>query len=902
MLSQPNNSQKKPFSLRWKLVIPLILLGLIAIIAFTLVITHTLLQELAAQKLNSSEQLAHSIDHIANLIADTEELQTIITAISHNEEMRVVLVVEKKSAKIIATNQEIWLGKTIAYLELLKLSHPLKSPPSAWITQFEQLSDYCNTSKTLTNNTVSQINRFNNAVIHCGEKNIVFMLTDTSAIYQLVYITGWWTLLWSFILIGTIIGLVYLLFDHVVLHPIRLIEQAIMQRSKGNKSVYVPLVNNDEIGIMANALNTMLIALDLSQAETKKLALVAKCTDNIVIISDNLGRVEWVNDGFTRITGYTLEEVRGIKPGDVLQGHGTDQKTVETIRRSLQRGYGFQVEILNYKKDGTEFWVAMEIQPIRDDDGHITQFIAIERDITERKQVETVLRQAEERFRTLIEASDDWTWEIDEYFVYTYASPKVSYILGYSQNEVIGKTPCDFMLPVEAERVRAILIEIAKNYKPFEYLEHHVKHKNGHLIVCETTGIPIFDKNGIFKGYRGIDRDITMRHKTYELSLANAELARTSRLKDEFLANMSHELRTPLNAILSLSEGLQEQVYGHLNDKQLKFLRSIETSGRHLLSLINDILDLSKIEAGKLELDIGPVDLNDICQASLEFVKYIAHKKHIKIHSHYDSLANIIKADERRLKQILVNLLSNAVKFTEENGEIGLETNVDKIKKIVEITIWDTGIGIAEEDKGILFKPFVQIDSSLARRHGGTGLGLALVRRLTEKHDGTVTVESKIGKGSCFTIALPWSESLAQKISTETPQDKQIITSPKCTDYSPLILLAEDNQDNINAVSSYLQFKGYRLMIAHNGLEAIEQACSTMPDVILMDIQMPVMNGLEAIKQIRTYPNLRYVPIIALTALAMPGDRERCITMGANRYMSKPVDLKQLIRTIEMIR
>jgi signal transduction histidine kinase len=247
--------------------------------------------------------------------------------------------------------------------------------------------------------------------------------------------------------------------------------------------------------------------------------------------------------------------------------------------------------------------------------------------------------------------------------------------------------------------------------------------------------------------------------RTAELSAANAELERAARLKDEFLANMSHELRTPLNTILGMAEILQENVYGELNEEQQQTVSYIEESGRHLLALITDILDLAKIEAGKAELLIAPVAIDDVCQASLLFIKQTSQKKQIKVSSAFDNHVNVIRADERRLKQILVNLLSNAVKFTPEGGRVGLEVAGDEAQGVVHFTVWDTGIGVAEAEMKRLFEPFVQIDSSLSRQHEGTGLGLSLVYRLTEMHGGSVAVESKVGEGSRFTVSLPWPEA-----------------------------------------------------------------------------------------------------------------------------------------------
>jgi PAS domain S-box-containing protein len=395
--------------------------------------------------------------------------------------------------------------------------------------------------------------------------------------------------------------------------------------------------------------------------------------------------------------------------------------------------------------------------------------------------------------------------------------------------------------------------------------------------------------------------------RTAELSKVNAELARTARLKDEFLANMSHELRTPLNGILGSSEILQTGAYGPVNEKQLKYLRNVEESGRHLLSLINDILDLSKSEVGRLELEIKPISVKSVCQASLRLTKQLAHKKRLKVFQTLDSTATRLPADERRLKQILVNLLSNAIKFTPEGGKIGLEVVGDEAQQVVHFAVWDTGIGIAQEDMQWLFQPFVQLDSSLARQQGGTGLGLSLVSRLVELHGGGISVESEVGQGSRFTVSLPCppaKEGVEEEEKAKSREREQAPVStptphPSPSMDAPLILLAEDNEDNINTFSDYLQLQGYRVIVARNGEEALERVKEEKPDVILMDVQMPGMDGLEATRRLRANSELANVPIIALTALAMPGDRERCLEAGANEYLSKPVSLKRLVEVIE---
>jgi signal transduction histidine kinase len=290
------------------------------------------------------------------------------------------------------------------------------------------------------------------------------------------------------------------------------------------------------------------------------------------------------------------------------------------------------------------------------------------------------------------------------------------------------------------------------------------------------------------RAQRGQDR-------TAELSLANAELARAARLKDEFLAAMSHELRTPLNAVLGMSEALQEEIYGPVTQGQFNALGRIQESGRHLLSLINDILDLSRIEAGKLDLQLGQVDLDMVCQASLHFIKKDAQEKKLVVSSTVESGLNLY-ADEQRLKQMLVNLLSNAVKFTNPGGQIGLEVTKNPERQTVELTVWDTGIGIAAENMDQLFKPFVQLDSRLSRHYEGTGLGLTLVYRMAEMHRGSISVESAIGQGSRFTISLP-AAMPAHLQNSHPHQPKPSMDTMNAPENTPLILLVEDNEANI---------------------------------------------------------------------------------------------------------
>ena len=438
--------------------------------------------------------------------------------------------------------------------------------------------------------------------------------------------------------------------------------------------------------------------------------------------------------------------------------------------------------------------------------------------------------------------------------------------------------------------------------------------KDGSILPTSLSATAIRDEAGNFLMSRSTLSNITERKKAEltlresrdELRYAYAALEKASRTKDEFLANMSHELRTPLNGILGISEILLSSIRGSLNDHQAKLVQVIDSSGHHLLGLINDILDLSKIEAGKLEIQPEKIIITDMCRASLAFVKEISLKKGVSLEFKPNLAVPTMMADPRRLKQILVNLLSNAVKFTSSGGRVTLEVVANLEKGLIEYSVIDSGIGISHEDLQKLFTPFVQVDSSLSRQFEGTGLGLALVKTLTELHGGSVVVDSTVGLGSRFTVSLPWQYTLAtQEVFYESPdmaltQAPENIHQPGLTHTSSAtILLAEDAETNIMVISGYLENFGYRVIVARNGQEAIERAEEHNPDIILMDIQMPVLNGLEAMQRLRRMAHFQITPIVALTALAMVGDRERCLAAGANEYLSKPVNLKNLAKVVK---
>lgn len=684
------------------------------------------------------------------------------------------------------------------------------------------------------------------------------------------------------------------------------------------------------------------------------------------------------------------------------------------------------------------------------DDIHFLQTIAhVLASAIERRRADETLQRNKDLLRQIMNTNPNIIFVKDRSARIILANQALANSYQVDPDYLIGKNQVDLhrqagMSEAELQQYLADDREVIDTERPKTVLEQYT-HRDGTIHWNYTRKFPL-DLGDGSPAVLVISEDFTERkraeekilqlnaelerrveERTADLSRANTELAKAIRAKDEFLASMSHELRTPLAAILGLSEILQEQTRGPLNEHQLKSLNTIEESGRHLLSLINDILDLSKIEAGRLELQAELISVEMICQASLQFIKETAAKKKILVTFSLSNKQAILQADIRRLKQILVNLLSNAVKFTPEGGQVGLEVIEEPDQEVIHFMVRDTGIGISHENLIRLFQPFVQLDSSLSREHEGTGLGLALVARLAELHRGSVSVKSELNQGSCFTVSLPYQvmpevsrgaepeaeksdppifsralviedsataaeqitrylhelniqvlvhscgegaidkvlanrpdviildilvpdlsgwEILAQLKAASYTKDIPVIVvsvvdeqqrglamgataylikpisrrqlhqalrqathqkgdvhkvppKPEPKPISPLILLVEDNETNIKFMVDYLADKTYRVIVARNGAEAIERAREVKPALILMDIQMPVMDGLEATRQIRVLPGFTQVPIIALTALAMPGDRELCLDAGMNDYLSKPVSLRKLLSLIE---
>lgn len=765
----------------------------------------------------------------------------------------------------------------------------------------------------------------------------------------------------------------------------------------------------------------------LIQAQLEEQAQLLNLAHDSILTLDATGVITFWNDGAEQMYGWTAEQALGQVSYQLL--HTQFPHPLGEIRAELITNRYWEGELLQQARNGTLIAVASRWVLQCDDAGNPLKVLEINNDITSARRV----KEVQSRLAAIIESSDDAIISTTLEGTIDSWNAGAEKLYGYSAAEIVGRSTM-LLLPGDRHHEEAAISHRLRQgiyVAPYETVHQH---KDGQSIDVSLSASPLKNADGAIVGVSKIARDITRRKQaeaqlqlsSERISLANAELARASRLKDEFLAGMSHELRTPLNAILGLSEALLELVFGDLTAEQREQLMTIQQSGEHLLELINDILDLSKIESGKMELEMRPVAVRNVCESSLNFIKQQARHKRIKVTSFIDDVLTEVELDERRIRQVLVNLLSNAVKFTPDGGQIELRVWVDSFRETLGFSITDTGIGISPDNINKLFQPFVQLDSTLSRRYAGTGLGLVLVRRIAELHGGGVTVESQEGKGSRFTVILPWnpltptiapvplhpakpqplklhqvliiedSQAAASQIArylvemganptvhsvgggamqiasqlqpdviildillpdrsgwdvlaqlktnpnTATipviiisvvdersraiaqgaaayllkpisrPQFQRVlhqVLTPLSTPSqpaslvladvqpatSPVILLAEDNEANLTTVNSYLQAHGFQVVLARNGLEAIQRATQHKPDVILMDIQMPEMDGLEATQQIHADPQLQSIPIIALTALAMPGDRDRCLNAGAIEYLTKPISLKQLL-------
>ena len=572
---------------------------------------------------------------------------------------------------------------------------------------------------------------------------------------------------------------------------------------------------------------------------------------------------------------------------------------LETIVGKARLVKADEREWMYRRKNGTHFPVKLSVTALREDGSNLTGFVAVGSDITQQTLATEALRQGEARFRTLSTASPVGIFQTDEHGSCTYTNERWQDIFGLSPMESLGNMWVSAIHPEDLDRVGRAWLGATSRKDEFGE-EFRICASGGAIRYVNSKARPIFSDADDFVGYVGIVEEITER-KRFETQLLQAkESAEAANVaKSEFVATMSHEIRTPMNGVIGFTDLL---LTTKLGEDQREFAKTIKTSGEALLMIINDILDFSKIEAGKLEIEHIPFSISEVGRSVVDLLSTRAEERSVEIRLMVDpTIPDFLLGDPGRVRQVLLNLGSNAIKFT-QNGQVDVDLKWRKAEggeESVTLSIKDTGIGISEEKLGTLFQKFVQADSSTTRKFGGTGLGLAISKRLVELMGGTIGASSKIGEGSTFWFGLPLPiASNEQLIDIEGSNGLQeAAPPPSAPNGQPQskgprtrsILLAEDTVVNQKLATRLLEKMGCTVELANNGLEAVSKAETSNYDIIFMDCHMPEMDGFEATAAIRKLPGDSKIPIIALTANAMQGDRERCLNAGMDDYISKPL-------------
>lgn len=639
--------------------------------------------------------------------------------------------------------------------------------------------------------------------------------------------------------------------------------------------------------------------------------LIETAFESIAIAVD--GIIVEAHEDFALANGYEHFELIGSHVTKFLIPEEYDA-AFEALRSNDERISEFSA----LKKDGSTFTVETHGRIIERDG--LPLRVTVIRDITERKRAEEELRESRRRYQTLIETTSDFLWETDSRGRYTYCSPQAERLWGIKSEEMIGKFIFDLIPARENQGARETFSHLLASPGAFSGMEVRAQDSRGRQIFMEISGVPFFDDCGRLLGFRGISRDFTERKKadmelrrskdelelrvqerTADLLRAKEDAEAAVEAKAAFLASMSHELRTPMNAVIGFSSLLLEE---DLSGEQRDFIERIRTSGESLLALINDILDFSKMEKRRMSINLNPLTIRSLLSESMEMVAVEADKKGLRLSQTIGhATPEVIIGDNGRLRQILVNLLSNAVKFTDA-GEVSVSVFAEPVegqplKHRFSFAVKDTGIGIPSEKIGMLFLPFSRLDSTMSSRYEGSGLGLAISKSLVELMGGRIWAESTPGRGSvfCFTVdceIVPDSKHRAA--STARAPDDPV----EAAEYSPLrILVAEDNPSNQKVMVEMLKRMGYRPDAVADGREVIDLLERRPYDIVFMDVRMPEMDGLQATEEIRRRWQAKGPRIIATTAYALPGDREKCLEAGMDDYISKPVQKGEIAQILK---
>lgn len=628
----------------------------------------------------------------------------------------------------------------------------------------------------------------------------------------------------------------------------------------------------------------------LEQNEKRYQNLVESVSD-IIYKTDDRGRFTYVNATTERITGYSAMELIGEHFNKIVRDDHRGRVIAFYIDQFRGKSEKTYQEFPIVTKSGREIWIGQHVNFFIDDNDY-AEFLASGRDITKIKMAEIALVRSEEKYRGIIENLELGLMEVDEEGYIIKAYPKFCELTGYKSEELVGNLGFDLLLPPESQKFMRAQIRDRREGDSAVY-EIQLMRKDGSLVWVMISAAPFYDENNNHIGSLGIHLDITNRKMMEQELIQAKEVAENSvRSKELFMANMSHEIRTPMNAIIGITELVSQT---ELTKKQEEYLNIINSSASSLILIINDILDFSKIESGLLELEKVPIDLLEVARKAASSLMLNAKRKGIELSLKLtDDIEKMVLSDPVRINQVLLNLLSNAVKFTHEGG-VTLEIDLIKETKedlFVSFKVSDTGIGISKENQKKVFESFVQAEESTTRNYGGTGLGLPISQQLVKLLGGELEVKSTVGKGSTFSFSL-----LLTKCDSEVQ-----IEPNKGEELSPdlqgtKVLIVEDHEINMFMAVTILEQWSCQIDQAGNGMEAIEKVRQNTYDIILMDVRMPEMNGIEATKYIREDLKIK-TPIIALTANAIKGDNEDCFDAGMNDYVSKPFKQEDLLACI----